>query len=278
MLKARGMGVLKLRYSMAICWVVFFAIGVMASNAFGAAPVVSAGGTLEYTEGDGAVAIDTGITVTDGDSTNLEGATVTVSGGYQSGEDVLGFVDGGGISGSFNAGIGVLTLTGTAAVSAYQSALRSVTYSNTSEDPTTGARTIRFVVNDGDDSSDPDTSTITVSAENDAPEITGQANPLSTPEETALTITLGDLAVTDPDNTYPDDFTLTVIDGPHYSVTGTTITPGNNYVGTLTVPVKVNDGEDDSNTYNLSVTVTAENDAPEITGQANPLSTPEETP
>jgi hypothetical protein len=34
---------------------------------------------------------------------------------------------------------------------------------------------------------------------------------LFTPEEMPLTITLGDLSVEDPDNTYPDDFTLTVL-------------------------------------------------------------------
>ncbi|HCN24328.1 MAG TPA: hypothetical protein DIS65_03040, partial [Candidatus Marinimicrobia bacterium] len=41
--------------------------------------------------------------------------------------------------------------------------------------------------------------------DNDAPEITGQ-DELFTPEETPITITLGDLSVEDVDNTYPDDF------------------------------------------------------------------------
>jgi len=50
---------------------------------------------------------------------------------------------------------------------------------------------------------------ITVTPVNDAPKIDGQ-NALSTDEETALTIKLGDLTVTDPDNTYPTGFTLTV--------------------------------------------------------------------
>ena len=49
-------------------------------------------------------------------------------------------------------------------------------------------------------------------SQNGTPVITGQ-NPLSTPEETALAITLAQLSVTDPDNDYPDDFTLTVQDG-----------------------------------------------------------------
>ena len=100
---------------------------------------------------------------------------------------------------------------------------------------------------------------------NAVPVITGQAT-LSTAEETALTITLGDLTVTDADNTYPDDFSLAVLAGTNYTVVGATITPAANFNGVLTVPVKVNDGTVDSNTYNLSVTVTAVNDAPVVTG------------
>ncbi|MDP6143986.1 MAG: hypothetical protein QGF49_07555, partial [Candidatus Marinimicrobia bacterium] len=54
---------------------------------------------------------------------------------------------------------------------------------------------------------------------NDFPEITGQ-DELFTPEETPLTITLGDLSVEDADNTYPDDFTLTVLEGDNYTIEG----------------------------------------------------------
>jgi hypothetical protein len=60
---------------------------------------------------------------------------------------------------------------------------------------------------------------VTVIPMNDAPEITGQ-DELFTPEETPLTITLGDLSVEDPDNTYPDDFTLTVLEGDNYTIEG----------------------------------------------------------
>jgi len=56
------------------------------------APVVSdAGGTLAYTEGDSATVIDSTLTITDVDDTNIESATVTISSGYQSPEDVLAF-------------------------------------------------------------------------------------------------------------------------------------------------------------------------------------------
>jgi hypothetical protein len=96
--------------------------------------------------------------------------------------------------------------------------------------------------------------TIAVTPVNDAPVITGQAT-LETDAGTALTITLADLTVTDPDNTYPDDFTLLVQSGDDYTVSGATITPDGGFTGDLTVPVTVNDGTDDSNVYNLTVTV-----------------------
>ncbi|MEE1506377.1 MAG: hypothetical protein V1256_05400, partial [Candidatus Neomarinimicrobiota bacterium] len=56
-------------------------------------------------------------------------------------------------------------------------------------------------------------------AQNNAPEITGQEE-LSTPEDTPLTITFSDLSVEDVDNTYPDDFTLTVLEGDNYTIEG----------------------------------------------------------
>jgi len=118
---------------------------------------------------------------------------------------------------------------------------------------------------------------LSVANVNDTPVITAQ-NPLSTVEETELTIRLADLSVTDPDNTFPAGFTLAVGDGVNYSRTGDTITPSPDFNGTLTVPVSVDDGEGANGTsavFDLSVTVTAVNDAPVITAQ-NPLSTAEE--
>jgi len=89
---------------------------------------------------------------------------------------------------------------------------------------------------------------------NSAPVITGQ-NSVSTSEGTPITITFNDLLVTDTDNPYPTGFTLTVQDGTGYSRNDATITPNIGFTGTLTVPVFVNDGSADSNTFDLSVTV-----------------------
>jgi VCBS repeat-containing protein len=136
------------------------------------APVLANGSTLNYTENDPATVINSVITASDVDSTNFVGATVTISGGYVSGQDVLSFTNAFGITGSFNAGTGTLTLSGSATVANYQAALRSVKYTNTSDDPSTGARTISFQVDDGGATSNLSnvvTSTINITAVNDAP-------------------------------------------------------------------------------------------------------------
>jgi len=139
-----------------------------------------------------------------------------------------------------------------------------------------GTDTFTYNANDGGtDSVSPATVTITVNAVNDAPVITGHTSPV-TPEETELTLTLSHLTVTDPDNTWPGDFILTVQDGDNYPRTGNTITPVADFNGTLTVPVTVSDGTDTSEVFSLEVTVTEVSDVPMIIGQ-NPLTTPEET-
>jgi hypothetical protein len=131
-----------------------------------------------------------------------------------------------------------------------------------------GALTVHVRVNDGADDSDLYDLTVNVSAINDPPLITGQEN-LGTPEETSLTITLDDLHVIDPDNNYPDDFTLSIQDGTNYNRSENTITPIPDFIGTLTVPVRVNDGTDNSNLFDMTVDVTNVNDAPVV---ANPIS------
>jgi len=124
-----------------------------------------------------------------------------------------------------------------------------------------GADSFTFKANDTTVDGNIATISIMVTAVNDAPVITGQET-LTTPEDTALTVTLSDLIVTDVDNTYPNGFSLTLQAGTNYTLFGNTLTPALNFNGTLTVPVTVNDGLDDSRIFNLTVTVTAVNDAP----------------
>lgn len=130
----------------------------------------------------------------------------------------------------------------------------------------TGELSVNVRVNDGIDDSNVFTVKIIVYPANIAPVITGQVS-LSIVENTALNLSLSHLKVTDPDNKYPDDFTLTVHSGPNYQVSGTRITPAKDFTGTLQPEVTVNDGKANSNRFKLQVKVTPANRAPVITGQ-----------
>ena len=118
-------------------------------NAVNDTPLVTTtGSTLAYTENNAATPVDPGLVVSDVEGT-LTGATVTISSNYASGQDVLAFTNQLGITGSWDSGTGTLTLTGTTTVANYQTALRSVTYQNTNDAPSTATRVVTFVVNDG---------------------------------------------------------------------------------------------------------------------------------
>ena len=131
--------------------------------------LTGSGGTLAYTENAAAVAIDPGLALSDVDSGTLSTAWVWFGANYASGQDVLGFTDQNGITSSWDAGAGILTLSGTATVAQYQTALRSVTYVNGSDAPSTVTRMLSFAANDGIDGSNIVSRNLTVTAVNDAP-------------------------------------------------------------------------------------------------------------
>jgi hypothetical protein len=134
-------------------------------------PVLSAieASPVSFTEGGTPVNLTSVITVTDVDDDNMESATVQITSGYQSTEDILSFTAVSGISGVWTSATGILSLSGTSSKTNYTTALRSVTYQNTSEDPSTSARTVTFSVNDGDANSNIRTRIINITAINDAP-------------------------------------------------------------------------------------------------------------
>ncbi|MDA7509951.1 hypothetical protein N8527_01655, partial [bacterium] len=158
-----------------------------------------AGGTLSFTENGGATAIDGSLSVADVNDTNLESATITISSGYVSSEDVLEFTAQNGISGSWNSGSGVMSLSGTSSKANYEMALESLTYNNTSEDPNTSARTITWVINDGYENSSAVTSTVSVTVVNDAPTIAINTG-VSVARAGSVTITASLLKEGDPDD------------------------------------------------------------------------------
>lgn len=118
--------------------------------------------SLAYVRGAAALAISPGALVYDPDSINLASATIQITANYQNGQDVLAFTSGFGVTGSFNAATGTLTLTGITSLANYQSLLRSVTYKTNTALASTATRAISFVVNDSLSSSNAVTRSVTL--------------------------------------------------------------------------------------------------------------------
>lgn len=201
------------------------------------APTITGQSALSVTQGNTITILLSHLTVTDPDNTYPNGFSIIVSNGSN------------------------YSVSGT---------------SVTPSDSFTGTLTVSIRVSDGTDLSAPYSLKITVNPRNVVPVITDQAE-LSTVENKPLTITLSHLTVNDPDDNYPTGFTLKLYAGSNYTISGTTVTPANNFTGQLTVGVSVNDGTDESARFNLKISVIHLNVAPVITGQ-NPLKTNEETP
>ncbi|HEY1412217.1 MAG TPA: Hint domain-containing protein, partial [Rhodopila sp.] len=125
---------------------------------------VTAGATVTYHTGGSPVTLDPGLTLTDSASTTLTSAAVAIDTADFVPGDTLNFTDQNGITGSFNANNGELTLTGTATKATYQAALESVTYSfsptggysgdgDSTNDGANFSRTISWAVSDGTNNS-----------------------------------------------------------------------------------------------------------------------------
>ncbi|OWY37195.1 sulfurtransferase [Xenophilus sp. AP218F] len=178
-------------------------------------PVATASsGSAAFTAGDNVsstpVAVDSGLNLSDLDNTTLASATVSITGNFHSGEDVLSFTNTsaityGNIVASYNSGTGVLTLTSsgaTATLAQWQAALRAVKYTDSAVTPNTATRTVSFVVNDGTKSSAATTRAVTVAATDQTPVATASGgsaaftagdNAVSTPVAVDSGLTLSDL-------------------------------------------------------------------------------------
>jgi len=169
---------------------------------------------LAYTENSSGLPVSSTIQVTDVDSV-ISSATISIVGNFTAGEDELIFNNFAGITASYNVANGVLQLNGTASVTDYEAALRSIEYRNTSDTPNTLTRTVAFQVKDQTDNSNTTTRDIDITPDNDAPELaTLEAQAAKHLEGTPTGLT-GNLSITDRDNT---------------SLTSATITISNNFI------------------------------------------------
>ena len=233
-----------------------------------------------FIESGGAVSIvnATGLTVIDSYGLPLSGATVTISNLLDGTNEALAVTDSGGITSSYNAG--VLTLSGVASASAYQTVLRTLTYNNLSTNPTTTARVVTVTASDGALTSVVATSTVTVFSRNNTPVINAIANQTILEDSGVLSVPLtgitngGDGSQVITVTASSSNTTLLLDPTVVYtsaSATGTLLLAANpNQFGVATVTVTVRDdggtafGSVDFTTRTFTVTVTPVNDRPTL--------------
>lgn len=105
--------------------------------------------------------------------------------------------------------------------------------------------------------SDPVTVSLTITAQNDAPTITGQGDLVATAGEPTQ-ITLSNIVFSDPDTPDHANHSIVVRDGANYTISnGDTVTPNAAFSGELTVGIQVSDGLASSDIFNLQITVVA---------------------
>ncbi len=167
--------------------------------------------SLAYTESEPPEAITNTLAVSYANNANLTSATVAITGNYQPGEDLLAFVDTSTITGNWDAATGTLTLDGTDTAADYQAALRSVTYLDTSANPSNLLRTVTFTASNGTSTSLPASRTITVTPVNNPPVVSNiETVPLAYTEKDPPTPISKALVVTDVDNTTLCGATVTI--------------------------------------------------------------------
>jgi uncharacterized delta-60 repeat protein len=171
------------------------------------APVIDLNGGLagtgfstSFTEDAGAVSIvSPDLTLTDVDSTQVNAASARITNLQNVGFEFLSAnTDGTNITATYYENAGVLGLSGWDSVDNYQQVLRTITYNNTSQNPTAGDRTIAFEVNDSMANSNTAIATVTVIPVNDAP--TGISKTITANEDTTYLFTASDFGFSDIDS------------------------------------------------------------------------------
>ena len=171
-------------------------------------PVVSNVPDTSYTENDAPVSLISGINISDVDSTNLSSVVVTFD-GFIGSQDVLNYLTAGTsvvATTSVTGSTWELTLSGGADINEYIAVLNSLTYENSSDNPSTSIRTVTIEAYDQSYANlfGADAGTLSIGAVNDAPEVfSNNVYTLESSQDNSLGIT----APTDVDT---DDATLVI--------------------------------------------------------------------
>ncbi len=238
---------------------------------------------LGLLESDLATSIDSGVLVTD-DGSDLVGATVRFSTGFQQGADQLLFTDQHGIHGEFDALTGILRLDGAASVAHYQAALRSVKYQTDSDNPQ-ASRTVTLTVTDGVNSAAASRS-ILVTATNDPPSVSPNQI-FFVPENSPNNTTVGTVVATDDDS--PTLSGYTIVSGNATNLFAIHPTTGAIRVAdgaqldfetrrSYAIGITVSDGSLTSAMHTVTIQVTDQNDNPPIVRMGQTYTVSESSP
>ncbi|WP_283193223.1 tandem-95 repeat protein [Rhizobium sp. AN80A] len=194
------------------------------------------GYSVGYTENATGVAIsNTNSSVIDVDNANMASAAIVITNG-QAGDllTVTGTLPSG-ITASYNATTFTLTLSGSATKAAYETALRQLLYTSSSDNPTlngaAASRNISVTVNDGAANSNTAVTAVSITAVNDAPVNTLPVS-WTTNEDTSVALT--GLSITDPDaGTGSMTVRLQVPTGVLTATAGGSVTVSGSGTGTL---------------------------------------------
>ncbi len=140
------------RFTFFICFALIAMLIPVMVFAQGNSPNLNVGGEVTFVKGNSPMLVAPSLTLT-GPAT-IERATVVLDKGFVASEDRLGIAGQGnatsgtvnGIAWSYNETNGVLTLSGSATITAYRDTLRQVTYNNLSAAPAVADRTVSFSI------------------------------------------------------------------------------------------------------------------------------------
>jgi hypothetical protein len=228
-------------------------------------------GTVTYVEDDAPVSLDTTATVTDPDDATLPSATIQITSGYHNGQDVLGGTAGGGVTGTWDAATGTLTLHGAASPASYQSVLRSVVFWNTSQHPANGARVLTVTLADASGPGGSVTRTVVVSDLDDAPVAVDDADTTFAAVGITVDVLENDTDIED------DELSIAAVADPAHGAADITsddklhIVPDRDFDGRMSIEYTVSDGaETDTGTLTLTVLPVADMGV-DVTAAPNPV-------
>ncbi|MCR6642568.1 MAG: T9SS type A sorting domain-containing protein [Sporocytophaga sp.] len=118
-----------------------------------------------------------------------------------------------------------------------------------------GQLQIAIIIDDGELKSGPFHLSIDVLPVNDPAIISDYKGVTSINKNQSLEIKLTDFAVSDPDNLFPDEMSLSIIPGNDFTLSGNIITPKENYTGILQISVQVNDGISESDYFIINLNI-----------------------